>query len=179
ARKLGARDRPRVASGQPERRRRTDDKGQNINLVHCDISPPNVMVAFEGEVKIVDFGIAKSAMRTAETNPKMGFGKYGYMAPEQLVQGAKVDRRTDVYAAGVLLYELLTNRRMFIFPEGADYRQMARIVAQGQHSKPSDIDPALRELDDLVLRAVAPDPDARYQTAEELRDALQVAVAAR
>src|SRR5262249_38907754 len=127
----------------------------------------------------VDFGIAKSAMRTAETNPKMGFGKYGYMAPEQLVQGGKVDRRTDVYASGVLLYELLTGRRMFIFPEGADYRQMARIVAQGQHPKPSDIDRGLRELDDLVLRAVVPDPNGRYQTAEELRDALQVAVAAR
>jgi len=68
---------------------------------------------------------------------------------------------------------------MFIFPEGADYRQMARIVAQGQHPKPSDVDNGLRELDEVVLRAVAPDPGDRYQTAEELRDALQVAVAAR
>jgi serine/threonine-protein kinase len=168
-----------VASGLAYAHRRTDDKGQNINLVHCDISPPNVIVAFEGEVKIVDFGIAKSVLRTAETNPKMGFGKYGYMAPEQLVQGGKVDRRTDVYASGVLLYELLTGRRMFIFPEGADYRQMARIVTQGQHPKPSEIDSGLREFDDLVLRAVAPDPAARYQTAEDLRDALQVALAAR
>jgi serine/threonine-protein kinase len=168
-----------VASGLAYAHRRTDDKGHNINLVHCDISPPNVIVAFEGEVKIIDFGIAKSAMRTAETNPKMGFGKYGYMAPEQLVQGGRVDRRTDVYASGVLLFELLTGRRMFLFPEGADYRAMARIVAQGQHPKPSEIDNGLRELDDLVLRAVAPDPDDRFQTAEDLRDALQVAVAAR
>ena len=168
-----------VAAGLAYAHRRTDDTGANINLVHCDISPPNVLVAFEGDVKIIDFGIAKSAIRTAETNPKMGFGKYGYMAPEQLVQGGKVDRRTDVYAAGVLLFELLSGRRMFIFPEGADYRQMARIVAQGQHPRPSEIDPNLRALDDLVLKAVAPDPDQRYQTAEELRDALQVALAAR
>src|SRR5215470_11453944 len=132
-----------VVSGLAYAHRRTDDTGHAINLVHCDISPPNVLVAFEGGVKIIDFGIAKSAIRTAETNPKMGFGKYGYMAPEQLVQGGKVDRRTDVYAAGVLLYELLVGRRMFIFPEGADYRQMARIVAQGQHPRPSDIDPNL------------------------------------
>ena len=68
------------------------------------------MVSFEGEVKIIDFGIAKSAIRIAETNPNMGFGKFGYMAPEQLVRGGIVDKRTDVYAAGVVLYELLDRR---------------------------------------------------------------------
>ena len=80
------------------------------------------MVSFEGEVKIIDFGIAKSAIRIAETNPNMGFGKFGYMAPEQLIRGGIVDKRTDVYAAGVVLYELLTGERLFTFPEGADYR---------------------------------------------------------
>jgi serine/threonine-protein kinase len=114
-----------------------------------------------------------------KTNPKMGFGKFGYMAPEQLVQGGVIERRTDVYAAGVLLFELLTGKRMFVFPEGADYRQMARMVAQGDHLRPSDVDPALVELDALVLRAVAPDPANRYASAEELRDALQMALAQR
>ncbi len=168
-----------VASALAYAHRRTDDGGQSLNLVHCDISPPNVIVAFEGEVKVIDFGIAKSALRATQTNPKIGFGKYGYMAPEQLVQGGVVDRRTDVYACGVLLYELLTGRRMFMFPEGADYRAMARIVAQGQHPRPSHIDPQLAPLDDLVLTAVAPDPSRRFSSAEELRDALQMALAAR
>ena len=168
-----------VASGLAYAHRRTDDAGKPLNLVHCDISPPNVIVAFEGEVKIIDFGIAKSALRMTKTNPKMGFGKYGYMAPEQLVQGGVIERRTDVYAAGVLLFELLTGRRMFSFPEGADYRAMARMVAQGDHPRPSDIDSSLLELDDLVLKAVAADPAKRYASAEELRDALQIAVAQR
>ncbi|HKA88263.1 MAG TPA: serine/threonine-protein kinase, partial [Haliangiales bacterium] len=168
-----------VASGLAYAHRRSDDDGRPLNLVHCDISPPNVLCSFEGEVKIIDFGIAKSALRVAATNPKIGFGKYGYMAPEQLIRGGVVDRRTDVYAAGVLLYELLTGQRMFIFPEGADYRQMARIVARGEHARPGDNDQALRQLDDVVLRAVAPDPDKRHQTAAELRDELSAALAKR
>ena len=161
-----------VASGLAYAHRRADDDGRPLNLVHCDISPPNVLVSFEGEVRIIDFGIAKSALRVAATNPRVGFGKYGYMAPEQLIRGGVVDRRTDIYAAGVLLYELLVGQRMFIFPDGADYRQMARIVARGQHPRPGDNDPSLRPLDELVLRAVAPDPEHRFQTAIELRDEL-------
>ena len=107
-----------MANGLAYAHRRTDESGSSLALVHCDISPPNVMVSFEGEVKIIDFGIAKSAIRIAETNPNMGFGKFGYMAPEQLIRGGIVDKRTDVYAAGVVLYELLTGERLFTVPRG-------------------------------------------------------------
>src|SRR6185436_222517 len=103
----------------------------------------NVMVSFEGEVKVIDFGIAKSAIRIAGSNPNMGFGKFGYMAPEQLLRGGVVDRRTDVYAAGVVLYELLTGERLFQFPEGTNYRQIARTVTQGRITPPSVRDPRL------------------------------------
>ena len=89
---------------------RTTSDGSSLNLVHCDISPPNVLVSFEGETKVIDFGIAKSAIRGTATDPKMGFGKFGYMAPEQLIRGGVVDHRTDLYAAGVVLFELLTGR---------------------------------------------------------------------
>src|SRR5437867_3477559 len=68
-----------LANGLAYAHRRTDERGQSLALVHCDISPPNVMVSFEGEVKVIDFGIAKSAIRIAGTNPNMGFGKFGYM----------------------------------------------------------------------------------------------------
>jgi serine/threonine-protein kinase len=164
-----------LANGLAYAHRRTDERGQSLALVHCDISPPNVMVSFEGEVKIIDFGIAKSAIRIAGTNPNMGFGKFGYMAPEQLVRGGVVDRRTDVYAAGVVLYELLTGERLFQFPDGGDYRQIARMVAQGKFLPPSQRDPQLdREFDPIVMKALATQKDARYQTAEELRDALMV-----
>jgi serine/threonine-protein kinase len=163
-----------LANGLAYAHRRTDDKGQSLALVHCDISPPNVMVSFEGEVKVIDFGIAKSAIRIAGSNPNMGFGKFGYMAPEQLVRGGVVDRRTDVYAAGVVLYELLTGERLFLFPEGADYRQIARMVTAGKITPPSVRDPRLDpELDPIVMRALASRQDERYQTAEEFRDAIQ------
>jgi len=164
-----------MANGLAYAHRRTDESGRSLALVHCDVSPPNVMVSFEGEVKIIDFGIAKSAIRIAETNPNMGFGKFGYMAPEQLVRGGVVDKRTDVYAAGVVLYELLTGERLFTFPEGADYRQIARMVTQGKFKPPSQRDPRLDPgLDPIVMKALASDKDERYQTAEEFRDAIQV-----
>jgi serine/threonine-protein kinase len=163
-----------LANGLAYAHRRTDESGRSLALVHCDISPPNVMVSFEGEVKIIDFGIAKSAIRMAETNPNMGFGKFGYMAPEQLVRGGVVDRRTDVYAAGVVLYELITGERLFSFPEGSDYRQIARMVTQGKFKSPSSRDPRLDpELDSLVMKALSTKPEHRYQSAEEFRDAIQ------
>jgi serine/threonine-protein kinase len=164
-----------LANGLAYAHRKTDEKGIPLSLVHCDISPPNVMVSFEGEVKVIDFGIAKSAIRIAGTNPNMGFGKFGYMAPEQLIRGGIVDKRTDVYAAGVVLYELLTGERLFTFPEGGDYRQIARMVTQGKITPPSVRDPRLDpDFDPIVMRALATRPESRYQTAEEFRDVLQV-----
>ncbi|HEX4450575.1 MAG TPA: serine/threonine-protein kinase, partial [Kofleriaceae bacterium] len=102
-----------LANGLAYAHRRTSADGASLNLVHCDISPPNVLVSFEGETKVIDFGIAKSAIRGTATDPKMGFGKFGYMAPEQLIRGGVVDARTDIYAAGVVLYELLTGKRLY------------------------------------------------------------------
>lgn len=163
-----------LASGLGYAHRRTDSSGQHLSLVHCDISPPNVMVSFEGEVKIIDFGIAKSALRLAEARPEVGFGKLGYMAPEQLVKGGVIDRRTDVYAAGALLYELLTGEHLFDFPEGADYHEIARVVSRGEFAPPSQRSPGLDpSLDAIVLKALASRPEGRFQTAEELRDAIQ------
>jgi serine/threonine-protein kinase len=166
-----------VASGLAYAHRRLDQTGQPLNLVHCDISPPNVLVSFEGETKIIDFGIAKSALRLTATNPRAGFGKLGYMAPEQLVRGGVVDRRTDIYAAGVLLYELLTGERLFHIPENYDYKEIARSVTQGKHGLPSHRDPSLYDLDPIVVKALAVDKERRYATAEELRDDLSVALA--
>ncbi|MBI5479815.1 MAG: serine/threonine protein kinase [Deltaproteobacteria bacterium] len=154
--------------------RREDEKGRPINLVHCDISPPNVLLSYEGEVKIIDFGIAKSALRISGTNPNVGFGKFGYMAPEQLISGGVIDRRTDTYALGVVLYEMLVGERLFLFPEGTDYREVAAAVTKGEVPFPSERAPHVgRDLDDLVMRALRPDPDDRYQAAEEMRDAIQ------
>lgn len=167
-----------MASGLAYAHRRTGPKGQALSLVHCDISPPNIMASYEGEVKVIDFGIARSALRTADSNPNVGFGKFGYMAPEQLLRGGLIDRRTDIYAAGVVLYELLTGERLYQFPEGTDYRQMARVVCQGQFQPPSARDPAIDgDIDAIVSKALATRPEDRYQIAEEFRDALAAKLA--
>ncbi|MEO6951102.1 MAG: serine/threonine-protein kinase [Polyangia bacterium] len=167
-----------MAAGLAYAHRRSGDDGLALNLVHCDISPPNVMLSFEGEVKIIDFGIARSAIRVAQSNPNMGFGKFGYMAPEQLLRGGIIDKRTDLYAVGVILYELLTGERMVPSPEAGDYRAIARAVTQGKFPPPSEKNPLIPpELDALVMRAIAAKPENRYQTGEQLRDAIQTELA--
>jgi eukaryotic-like serine/threonine-protein kinase len=167
-----------LANGLAYAHRRTSQDGASLNLVHCDVSPPNVVVSFEGETKVIDFGIAKSALRGTATDPKMGFGKFGYMAPEQLIRGGVVDHRTDIYAAGVVLYELLTGQRLYEAGPEPDYRALAKKVARGEHPLPSDLDPLLAPYDDLVATALRPKPEDRYQSAAEFRDAIQQALVA-
>lgn len=162
-----------LCNGLAYAHRRTATDGSSLNLVHCDISPPNVLVSFEGETKVIDFGIAKSVMRETATDPKVGFGKFGYMAPEQLIRGGVVDFRTDLYAAGVVLFELLTGTRLYEAGPEPDYKNLAKQVARGEHRLPSDVDPALAPYDDLVATALRPKPEDRYQSAAELRDAIQ------
>lgn len=162
-----------LANGLAYAHRRTSQDGNSLNLVHCDISPPNVLVSFEGETKVIDFGIAKSAIRGTATDPKMGFGKFGYMAPEQLIRGGVVDHRTDIYAAGVVLYELLTGQRLYEAGPDPDYRALAKKVSRGEHPMPSEIAPELAPYDDLVATALRPKAEDRYQSAAEFRDAIQ------
>ncbi|HEY4244870.1 MAG TPA: protein kinase [Kofleriaceae bacterium] len=162
-----------LANGLAYAHRRTASDGSSLNLVHCDISPPNVLCSFEGETKVIDFGIAKSAIRGTATDPKMGFGKFGYMAPEQLIRGGIVDYRTDIYAAGVVLYELLTGQRLYEAGPEPDYRALAKKVAKGEHPMPSETAPELGTYDDLVATALRPRPEDRYQSAAEFRDAIQ------
>ncbi len=162
-----------LANGLAYAHRRTSQDGNSLNLVHCDISPPNVLVSFEGETKVIDFGIAKSAIRGTATDPKMGFGKFGYMAPEQLIRGGVVDHRTDIYAAGVVLYELLTGQRLYEAGPEPDYRALAKKVSRGEHPMPSEIAPELAPYDDLVATALRPKAEDRYQSAAEFRDAIQ------
>ncbi len=148
-------------------RRGTDKKP--LNIVHRDVSPSNILVSYDGSVKIVDFGIAKAAMRQGETRSGSLKGKVSYMSPEQCKMGT-VDRRSDVYALGVVLYELVTTTRLF--KSDSDYLVMDAICT-GKIPLPRIRRPDLpNELSTIIMTALATDPERRYQTADELRSAL-------
>jgi serine/threonine protein kinase len=148
---------------------RADSSGKPLHIVHRDVSPQNLVVTFDGMLKVVDFGIAKAAVRETQTQSGTIKGKFAYMSPEQC-QGQRVDRRTDVFALGVVVHELLTGKRLF--KRDTAYDTYHAIMA-GKVPPPSqdnhEIDPAL---DPIVLKALAYDSKDRYQSAEELGEAL-------
>jgi eukaryotic-like serine/threonine-protein kinase len=141
--------------------------GELLGIVHRDVSPQNVMVSFEGEVKLIDFGLAISKNKLERTEPGIVLGKLQYMSPEQ-ARGDRVDLRTDVFAAGVLLYELLAGERYY---EGLSLDEVWQRVGGGTH-KPRALGQLPTELRDIVLRAVAPEPAVRFQSCGELRAAI-------
>ena len=143
-----------------------DEKtGQSMAIVHRDMSPQNIMLGFEGSVKIVDFGIAKAAARSEVTKAGTLKGKFGYMSPEQ-AQGMKIDARTDIFALGIILFELLTQRRLFTSDDDLKTLQLVRECKVPRPSKYNpDIPPPL---DRIVMKALARETAERYQTSGEL-----------
>ncbi len=157
------------AAGLHHAHERRGKQGQPLNIVHRDVSPANIMVGYDGSVKVLDFGIAKAEERATKTVGGTIKGKYGYMSPEQC-KGKTIDRRSDIFALGICLYELTTLRRAF--KGNDDFETMKRIVS-GDVVLPSIAVPGYpRELEAIVLTAMANDPQARFQTAQELIEAL-------
>src|SRR5215831_509217 len=143
--------------------------GKALNIVHRDISPQNLVISFEGVVKLVDFGIAKAELRETRTRSGTIKGKFAYMSPEQCVAN-NVDRRTDVFALGVITHELLTGRRLFKKPSPYETYQA---VLECDIKPPSQLDPALDPaLDPVIMGAITKDKADRYPTAEAFGDAL-------
>ncbi|MBN9684208.1 MULTISPECIES: protein kinase domain-containing protein [unclassified Corallococcus] len=150
--------------------KKTDAAGRPLGIVHRDVSPQNILVTFDGGVKVVDFGIAKAADQATVTRSGVLKGKYSYMSPEQ-ASGQRVDRRSDVFALGVVLHELLTGGRLF--KRHSDMLTLSA-VAECNVPAPSQVAPRVPvELDAIVLKALAKDPEARYQHAQELQRALE------
>jgi serine/threonine-protein kinase len=148
----------------------TDEHGKHLGMIHRDVSPSNVMLSYEGAVKLLDFGIAK-ALGDAPDPARGGTlkGKYAYMAPEQTA-GDDVDHRIDIFAAGIVLHEVLTGRRLF---KGQSDIQTIERVRRCEVRPPSYLNPACPPaLDEILLRALARDPADRFQTAGEMADAL-------
>ncbi len=149
-----------------------DDSGRRLGIVHRDVSPSNLVVTYQGAVKVLDFGIARAEERLHSTVTQAGTikGKAGYVAPE-MYKGQPVDRRADVWALGVTLYEMLTGARLF---DGDRSDEVAAKVLQAPIVPPSEKRPGIPpELDAATLRALERDPDKRFATAEELRAALE------
>lgn len=143
-----------------------DEKtGQPLEIVHRDMSPQNVMIAYDGAVKIVDFGIAKAAARADMTRAGVLKGKFGYMSPEQ-ASGQKLDKRTDIFALGIILFETLTMRRLFTTDD--DLRTLQH-VRDCKVPRPSRYNPSISPtLDRIVMKALAKERADRYATAGEL-----------
>jgi serine/threonine-protein kinase len=151
----------------------TDERGRPLHVVHRDVSPSNLLVSYDGVARVMDFGIAKARNRLHETDTGVVEGKHGYMAPEML-SGRDYDRRVDVWAMGVVLWELLAGRRLFHRRNQAE----TLLAAVSEPIAPPSVyaRSVSSALDAVVLRALARDPDARYATARELgRDLLRAA----
>ncbi len=158
-----------AAAGLHHAHERKGRNGQPLNIVHRDVSPANIMVGFDGSVKVLDFGIAKAEERSTKTVGNTIKGKYGYMSPEQC-KGSGIDRRSDIFALGIVLYELTTLRRAFKGQD--DFDTMKRIVG-GELARPSRIVQGYPlELESIVMTALAVKPEQRFQTAHELLEAI-------
>jgi serine/threonine protein kinase len=160
----------RVCEGLQFVHDRLDPQGKSLGIVHRDVSLQNLLIGYDGEVKVTDFGIAVSAVNEVRTEAGIVKGKFGYMSPEQ-IRGSKLDRRTDVFSAGICLYELLTGERLFSGEN--DYKAIER-VRQADVPRPSSRNRQIpSDLENIVRKALAKNPRDRYPAANDLRRALQ------
>ncbi len=171
----------KVCEGLDHAHNKRDPAGRELGLVHSDLSPQHVLISYDGEVKLIDFGLAKAAVKSHAHSSEMFQGKLGYLSPEQAhAQGSaltpptselgNIDKRSDVFACGVLLYEMLTGERLFVGESDAATLHKVRNV---EILPPSTFNPRISDaLERIVLKALARDPADRYSRAIDLHDAL-------
>jgi TonB family protein len=150
--------------------RRKDFDGHDLSLVHRDVSPQNVLISYEGDIKLCDFGIAKAATKSSQTQAGALKGKLQYMSPEQ-ASGKSIDRRSDIFSLGSVLYEMLTGQKLF---GGDSDLTVLDQVRSARVPPPSEKDPDIpKRVDNIVLRALARNPDERYQNASDIQRDLE------
>jgi len=150
-----------------------DMRGAPLGVVHRDVSPQNIIIGVDGSSRLIDFGVAKAAHRLTETKSGSVKGKYSYMAPEQAL-GQDVDRRTDLFAAGVVLHETLTGKRLF---RGENELDTVRRIMESEIPRPSSLEPSIwQAVDAVVLKALSRPREQRYSTALEMMEALESVV---
>ena len=149
------------------------ERREPLNIVHRDVSPQNVLVGTDGVSRVLDFGVAKAAMRVGSTRDNQMKGKLSYMSPEQL-NGKAVDRRTDIFAAAVVLWETICGKRLF---EGTDAGEIfAKVLASDIPDPRSAVPDVPRALNDVVMKGLERNPDRRFQTAREFAIAIEGSV---
>jgi serine/threonine protein kinase len=148
-----------------------DIDGQPLELVHRDVSPHNIFVTYDGQVKVLDFGIAKAANSGSRTKTGVFKGKVRYTAPERF-SGEDTDRRSDIFSVGVMLWQALTGKRLW--PRLNDMAIMHQLANGAPIPRPSELDASIPvRLDDICMKALAYSPANRFQTASEFQDALE------
>ncbi|MBI5549413.1 MAG: protein kinase, partial [Deltaproteobacteria bacterium] len=159
----------KICEGLEYAHRKKDARGVELHIVHRDVSPQNILLSYDSEVKLIDFGIAKAANRAQKTQAGILKGKFGYMSPEQ-VRGLPVDHRSDVFAVGVILYEMLTGERLFVGESDFSTLEKVRnadVLPPRQFN--SEIPPGLEK---VVLKALARDVEDRYQWCSDIQEDL-------
>jgi TonB family protein len=160
----------RLASALDYAHRKRDFDNRELGLVHRDVSPQNVLISYEGDIKLCDFGIVKAVAKASKTQMGALKGKLQYMSPEQ-AWGRVVDARSDIFSLGSVLFEMLTGRRLFA---GESEISVLESVRECRIQAPRELVPAVPEaVDAIVRRALAKDPDDRYQTAGEMQKELE------
>ncbi len=160
----------RVCEGLDYAHNKKSSQGEPLNIIHRDISPPNLLISYEGEIKLIDFGLAKAVGSSVQTQAGIIKGKLAYMSPEQ-VRGAALDLRSDVFAVGIVFFELLTARRLFRRDSDLETFDAVR---QCRVPRPSEINPGIpKALEEILLTALARDVDKRYQSAGAMNEAIQ------
>ena len=166
-----------AAAGLQHAHERIGLDGKPLGIVHRDVSPSNLMISYEGHIKVVDFGVAKATHQSIETQTGSVKGKIGYMSPEQC-RGGIVDPRCDLFSLGIVMWELLVGERLF--KRATDFESMEAIVTEPSPLPSSRRPDVPKALDAIVQKLLAKSPDDRYQNADELLEAIEtVAVRAR
>lgn len=150
--------------------KKRDQAGRPLEIVHRDVSPQNILVSYDGDVKVIDFGIAKASSRSVRTQAGVLKGKFGYMSPEQ-VRGLPLDRRSDIFALGTILYEMLTSTRLF---QGeTDFATLEK-VRNVTMPKPRTVNPNIpEEVEAIIYKALTKDANDRYEWAADMNADLQ------